>query len=182
MKGALERLLARFAGEVRFEAANLPAWIEPGRGVTVLLNGSPVGVFGELSASESASRKLRQSCVLAELDAACLQATPLRQPVLQELSRFQAVARDFSFVFPDAVTWGAVEDSVRGTGVQEMGEVQPLEIFRDPKGKAVAAGSYSLLTRVVFQSRERTLTEEDLSGWSEAVVSALTGLGGIQRA
>ena len=181
-KGALEALLAKFSGEVRFEAGSLPVWVEAGRGARVLLDGIHLGVFGELSAGESAARKLRQPCVLAEIDAAQLLARPLRQPALRELSRYQAVSRDFSFVFPDAIAWGAVEGALRRQAIPELQEVTPVEIFRDPKGKAVAAGSYSLLTRVVFQSTERTLTEDDLTRWSEQAVSALTALGGVQRA
>ncbi len=181
VKGVVEALLAKFAGAVRFEAGALPAWIEPGRGARILLDGAAIGVFGELSNQESASRKLRQACVLAELDAARLLATPLRQPVLRELSRFQAVSRDFSFIFSDAVAWDAVEGALRARNIPDLQEITPIEIFRDPKGKAIAAGSYSLLTRVVFQSSERTLTEDDLTRWSEDVTSALTGLGGVQR-
>ena len=169
-------------GEARFDAGSLPAWIEPGRGARVLLEGVAVGAFGELNAGESAARKLRQPCVLAELDAAQLLARPLRQPALRELSRFQAVSRDFSFVFPDNVAWGAVEDALRGRKIPELQEIAPMEVFRDPKGKAIDAGRYSLLTRVVFQSNERTLTEDDLTRWSDEVTSALTSLGGVQRA
>jgi len=35
---------------------------------------------------------------------------------------------------------------------------------------------------VMLQSSERTLTEEELSTWSEKIVTALTTLGGVQRA
>ena len=186
MKGALETLLARFAGEVRFAAGSadhpLPDWLEPGRGATVLLDAEPVGVFGELSRAESTARKLRQTCVLAQVDAARLYRVPLRQPVLRELSRFQAVDRDLSFLFADAVTWGAVEAAVRALGIAALQKLEPVEVFRDSKGKAVPAGSYSLLLRVTFQSGERTLTEAELSGWAESLVAALTRLGGTQRA
>ena len=160
----------------------MPAWVEAGRGARILFAGEEIGVLGELSASEAAARKMRQTCALAEVDAARLMRTPLRQPVLRELSRFQAVERDFSFIFPDSVSWGAVETKVRAAAAAGLQTVQPVEIFRDPRGKAVPAGSYSLLTRVVFQSKERTLTEDELTSWSEGITRGLTELGGKQRA
>jgi len=164
-----------------FDAQQLPAWIEPGRGARALLDGEVIAVFGEVSTSEAQRRKLRQTCVLAEIHAQALLLRPLRRPVAHELSRFQAVERDFSFVFADTVRWNAVAAAVRGVGVDELQNIAPVEVYRDGKGKAVAAGSYSLLLRVVFQSQERTLTEEELSGWSEKIVAALTALGGAQR-
>jgi phenylalanyl-tRNA synthetase beta chain len=138
-----------------------------------------VAVFGELAAVESQARKLRQTVVLAEVNAQILWETALRQPVVKELSRYQAVERDFSFVFPDAVQWSAIEGALRGLTIDALRSVVPVEIFRDAKK---AAGSYSLLVRVMFQSGERTLTEEELTGWSEGIVGRLKELGGVQRA
>jgi phenylalanyl-tRNA synthetase beta chain len=71
---------------------------------------------------------------------------------------------------------------VSGLEIKEMQSVAPIEIFRDAKGNAVPAGSYSLLLRVAFQSMERTLTDEDLTGYSARIITALTELGGAQRA
>ena len=181
-KGAIEALLAKFGGAVSFDAGSLPVWLAPGRGARALLDGKPIAVFGELSAAELQARKLRQPCVVATIDAQTLMQTELRQPVSRELSRFQAVERDFSFVFPDAVTWASIEGVLRGWKLEELRSVRPVEIFRDPKGKAIAAGSYSLLLRVVFQSNARTLTEDELTRWSEWIVVQLKGLGGVQRA
>jgi phenylalanyl-tRNA synthetase beta chain len=185
-KGAIEALVAKFEGAVSFDASSLPAWIAAGRGARVLLGGEAVGVFGELSAAELQARKLRQPCVIAAIDGQRLFETALRQPVSRELSRFQAVERDFSFVFSDAVTWATIDAALHGAGAglnpDELRSVRPVEIFRDAKGKAIAVGSYSLLLRVVFQSNERTLTEEEITRWTEWVVAQLTGLGGTQRA
>ncbi len=182
VKGAVEALLRKFVGVVSFDGASLPEWIEAGRGARALLDGEVVAVFGELNAAEAQKRKLRQACVLGEVRAQVLLGRALKSPVAKEISRFQAVERDFSFVFPDAVRWAEIEAALRGLGIAEMLRVAPMEIFRDAKGKAVAAGSYSCLVRVVLQSGERTLTEEELSGWSEKIVAALTRLGGVQRA
>lgn len=182
MKGALERLLGAFAGAVSFDQAALPAWLEPGRGARALLDGEPVAVFGELSAAEAQRRKLRQTCVLAEVRAEVLLGRPLRAPATRELSRFQAVERDFSFVFPESVVWRAVEAALGGLAIAELTRIEPVEIFRDAQGKAVAGGSYSLLLRVTLQSGERTLTEEEIAAAGEKAVAALTALGGVQRA
>jgi phenylalanyl-tRNA synthetase beta chain len=180
-KGALERLLANFEGEITFNA-ECPSWVQPGRGARVFLNGEHIAFFGELSSAELQRRKLRQACVLVTVAAQTLLRTPLRQPVVRELSRFQAVERDFSFLFPDSVAWQAIEAAVHSLAAEELQSVAPIEIFRDAKGKAVATGSYSLLLRVRFQSRERTLTEEELTRWNDAILAQLQALGGVQRA
>ena len=182
IKGAVQTLLAKFEGEASFDAAELPAWIAPGRGARAMLAGDVVAVFGELSASEMQARKLRQACVLAEVDAQVLLGTPLRKAVAREVSRYQAVERDFSFVFPDAVRWEQIDGALRGWKLEELTSVRPVEVFRDAKGKAVAPGSYSLLLRVVFQSMTRTLTEDELAGWGARIAEMLTAMGGVQRA
>jgi phenylalanyl-tRNA synthetase beta chain len=182
VKGALEALLAKFSGKVSFDTIDLPSWLAPGRGARALLNNESIAVFGELASAELQQRKLRQSCVIAEVNAAALLSTPLRQPIARELSRFQAVERDFSFVFIDSIRWHAIDAALRSLAIPELQRIAPVEIFRDPKGKAVAANSYSLLVRIAFQSNARTLTEDELTAWSQKIIAALTTLGGTQRA
>lgn len=181
MKGTLERLLEYWPGELGFDPEALPAWIAPGRGARALLNGVAVAVWGELHPRETSRRKLKQTCVLAEVRADVLLASPLRKPLARELSRFQAAERDFSFVLPDAVRWEAVETALLRLGIPELITMHPAEIFRDSRGKAIAAGNYSLLVRTVFQSADRTLTDEELTAWSGRIVASLTALGGTQR-
>jgi phenylalanyl-tRNA synthetase beta chain len=89
------------------------------------------------------------------------------------------VERDFSFVFGDEVTFGQMQQAVNGKDVPELRELRPVEIFR---GGSIAAGKYSILLRVKFQSKERTLREDEVAQWSGKIVDALTRLGGVQRA
>jgi len=183
IKGAVERLLDLFAtGTVTYSANNLPAWLETGRAASAVAGGKTLAVFGELSADEAQRRKLRQGVVVAEVKIAELMQLPLRQPVAREISRFQAVGRDFSFVFADAVQWQQIDAAIKGLGIAELTQVNPIEIFRDPRGKAVPAGQYSLLIRVTLQSPERTLVDEEIASASSRIVAALAGLGGTQRA
>ncbi len=183
VKGAVEELLSRFAaGTVTYSGADLPAWIAPGRGAALLLDGKAAGFLGELSNPERERRKLRETAVAAEIDLPALYAYGLHQPLAQEPSRFQAVERDLSFFFPDAVRWADVEGALHSLGIAEMVSLEAVEIYRDPKGKAVVRGEYSLLLRMMFQSHERTLRDEELTRWQDEAIAALVKLGGRHRA
>jgi len=191
LKGVVESLLSLFAASPEAPSASaaerlmyspdLPAWLEPGRGAMALLDGRPIAGFGELAASEREARKLRQPVYLAEIDLAALRNLPLRRAAARELSRFQAVERDFSFTFADAVQWRTIADAIEALAIPELGRLAPVEIFRDAKAGTVPAGHYALLLRCVFQSQERTLREDELTEWSARLIEALTALGGTIR-
>ena len=181
LKGAIESLLSLFAAPPASFTPETPDWIEPGRGASVVLKEKILAQFGELAATQRDARKLRQPVWLATLDLAALYRLPLRTPVAHELSRFQAVERDFSFTFADAVTWAAVEQALNQLAIPELTRIAPAEIFRDPKGSAVPRSHYALLVRCTFQSPDRTLRDDELATWSARITTALTNLGGVQR-
>lgn len=182
-KGVIEELLSRFVtSSVRFDSESLPSWIEPGRGARIVIDGNACGWLGELNLAERERRKLRETVVIAELLMPALFAHALRQPAAKEPSRYQAVERDLSFLLADTTRWNDVEAALRGLDIAEMISLAPVEIFRDPKGKSIAKGEYSLLFRMIFQSPERTLRDEELTAWQEAAIGALTKIGGKHRA
>jgi phenylalanyl-tRNA synthetase beta chain len=184
LKGAIESLLSLFTlpgGEaaLSFTTQNTPAWLEPGRGAVALLNSEPIASFGELSQQQTQQRKLRQPVYIAQIALARLYELPLRRATSHDLSRFQAVERDFSFVFPDVVQWHTIAAAVDALVIPELQSRKPVEVWRDAKK---SPGVHSLLLRTVFQSHDRTLREEELTAWSTNIINALTKLGGTLRA
>ncbi len=187
LKGALEELVALFApaggaAALSFTAEGLPGWLEVGRGGVAKLHNQVLGYFGELAAEESARRKLRQPVYVATVDLDQLYAEPLRRVTAREISRFQAVIRDLSFLFADGIVWQVVAETIHALSLPELRRLEPLEIFRDPKGRSVPAGQYSLLFRAVYQAEDRTMREEELVAAQARIVERLTALGGVQRA
>jgi phenylalanyl-tRNA synthetase beta chain len=179
LKGAIESIFRLFeAPTPSFTRDAIPAAFEPSRAAAVLLANKPIAHFGQLSLVESARRKLRQPVYLAEIDLAALLALPLRHTTARELSRFQAVERDFSFTFADATAWQTISDAIQTLAIPELRSLTPAEIFRDPQKNP---GRFSILVRTVFQSNDRTLTDDDLTGWSGAIISTLESLGGTLR-
>ena len=182
LKGAIESILSLFAPNGGPNALTFkpeaPAWLQPGRSATALLNNHPIAYFGELAHTQKETRKLRQSVYLAQLDLATLYDLPLRKITAHDLSRYQAVERDFSFVFPDATQWQAVSSAIHALAIPELQSLKPVEVFRDQKK---FPGVYSLLLRTVFQSNDRTLRDEELTDWWSRIIAALTALGGTIR-
>jgi phenylalanyl-tRNA synthetase beta chain len=184
LKGVIESLISLFETKdpLTFNTQNTPTWMEPARSATALLNGAAIAHFGDLAHSQREARKLRQPVYLAQINLATLYNLPLKRTTAHDLSRYQAVERDFSFTFPDTTPWQSIATAIHALNIPELQSLTPEEIFRDPKGKAVPAGHYSLLLRTIFQSNDRTLRDEEITAWSTQIIETLTKLGGTQRA
>jgi phenylalanyl-tRNA synthetase beta chain len=176
-KGDVENLLAVFAGEPRYDRETAE-YFHPGRSARARVNGAVVAQFGQVHPEVAAARKLRQDVFLAEFDLEALYTNGLRTVSFTPLGKYPAVERDFSFVFGDEVAFAEMRNAVEGLRIAELREFHPVEIFR---GGAIAAGKYSVLLRVRFQSGETTLREDEVAQWSGKLVGALARLGGVQR-
>lgn len=184
LKGSIEELLHSFSSRSLYfdhfpaESGLMPAWLHPGRSARAVLDGSTIGYFGQLHPDQAAARKLRQPVFLAELYLDRLYKQSLRSPIFEDLSRFQAVRRDFSLLVPDAVPYGSIAEALAALPIPELRSYQPREVLR---GDRAPAGHYSLLLGAVFQSHERTLRDEDLQSWSQQIISAAQHLGAQLR-
>ncbi len=186
IKGTVEELLEKFAARSFYfdtfaaSAGLIPPWLHPGRSARAVADGLTVAWFGQLHPVEAQQRKLRQTVYVGEIYLDRLYRLSLRHPIAPELSRYQPVERDFSFIFPDAVSWQSIADRLQNLHIAELTRFTPREIFR--AAQALPPGHYSMLIRVTFQALERTLREEELQSYSQAVIAALESLGGRQRA
>ncbi|HKR29764.1 MAG TPA: phenylalanine--tRNA ligase subunit beta [Terriglobales bacterium] len=179
VKGDVENLLDLFATEsLPFEAPG-PKYLHPGRSAKVVLNGRTIGEVGQLHPDVASERKLRQAVWIAQLDLDSLFAIPLRDPRYQRLSRFPTVERDFSLLVDDSVPYSRLREAIERLSIPEMISIDPRELFR---GGSVPAGKYSLLLRVMFQSSDRTLRDDEVANWSQKIIAAIEQRGGSLRA
>jgi phenylalanyl-tRNA synthetase beta chain len=177
-KGDVENLLAAFECEALTYDRQTAEYFHPERSALAWMDGTVVAQFGQVHPEVAAVRKLRQDVFLAEIDLQKLYARDLRQVRFVPLPKYPAVERDFSFVFEDGVWFEQIDQAVRALRLNDLRSFVPAEIFR---GGAIAAGKYSILLRATFQSAERTLREDEVAAWSGQIVTALQGLGGVQR-
>jgi len=174
IRGDIEQLLAAFdASDVSFDRV-VPLWLHPGRSARALVGCKTVAIFGQLHPEIAAARKLKQNVFLAEIFIEELYQLALRQPAYTPISKYPVVERDFSFVLPEGVEFESIRQKLSTLGIAELAAVLPAETFR---GGSLAAGTYSFLLRVRFQSAERTLRDDEVANWAQQIVKSVESLG-----
>ena len=179
MKGDVEELLAAFQHSSLYFDGQTPEYFHPGRSARAVIDGETVAHFGQLHPDLPTMRKLRQDVYMAEVLLERLYQHGLREPRYQGISKFPAVERDFSFVFDDSVTFERIKLAIEELGFSELQRFVPAEIYR---GEKVGAGKYSVLLHAEFQSKERTLRDDEVAQWSSQIIAKLEALGGVLRA
>ncbi len=179
MKGDMEELLEIFQHQSLHFDTSVPEYFHPGRSARAVMDGETVGCFGQLHPEQAAARKFRQEVYIAEVMLDRLYRHELREPRYQRMSKFPAVERDFSFMFDDEVTFERIKSAVAELGLSELRDFVPAEIYR---GEKVEAGKYSVLLHAEFQSKERTLRDDEVAQWSAQIIAKLEALGGMLRA
>jgi phenylalanyl-tRNA synthetase beta chain len=179
MKGDIEELLAAFQYSSLYFDTIVPAYFHPGRAARAVMDGETVAIFGQFHPEQAAARKLRQEVYLAEVMLDRLYKRALREPRYQRISKFPAIGRDFSFVFDDAVTFDRIRSGVGELRIAELTAFAPGEIYR---GEKAGAGKYSVLLHSEFQSKERTLRDDEVAQWSSQIIGKLEAMGGVLRA
>ena len=176
LKGALDEIgqLADGRDAQRFQWSDGgPEWLDAARRGRLQLGNAELGMAGQLKRRIADRLKLRQGIFLAEIQLAALYSamqsgkTALRYA---PLPRFPAVERDFSLLLADGVSFAQISESIRSLNIQEIASIEAADLFR---GKNVPDGKYSLLVRVIFQSREATLTDAQISHFEEKIISIL---------
>lgn len=184
LKGAIEQLLAAFEHEtIYFDDQAGADYFHPGRSARAVMDGATVARLGQLHPDVAAARKIKAEVYVVEIFLDRLYQHGLRAPHYQPLSRYPTVERDFSFIFPAELSFRQIEAAVRALNIAELQDLRPADLLRgkDAERAGIAAGKYSMLLRVNFQSSERTLRDEEVAGSSARIIEALQALGGTLR-
>jgi phenylalanyl-tRNA synthetase beta chain len=178
LKGDVETLLREFHLQSLNYDDHTADYYHSGRSARAVMNGTTVAQFGQLHPDVAEKRKLRQDVFIAEIYLDRIYEHELRQVRYEAPSKYPAVQRDFSFLFPSEVAFEKINQAVTSLGLDGLRSLVPVEIFR---GGKIPSGKYSILLRVIFQSAERTLHEDEIAHRSTRIVDALEALGGSQR-
>ncbi|MCA7086106.1 phenylalanine--tRNA ligase subunit beta [Cupriavidus sp. DB3] len=181
IKGDVEALL--HPRQARFEPVSHPA-LHPGRAATVLLEGKPIGVIGELHPQWLQAYELSNAPVLFELDLDAVRDIGL--PGYTEISKFPAAVRDLALVVKQTVRVQDLTDAMRAAlDKQGFGRyLQSLVLFDEFRPKAasavIGADEKSLAFRLTLQDTGATLQDETVDSAVRCMVEAATAAFGAR--
>ncbi len=171
-KGGIETLLRELRiADVKFEACTDNASYHPGRCAKVYAGETLLGVFGQIHPLVAANYGVDTEVYTAELSFDAMYEMRGGIPVYQPLPKFPAVTRDIAVVCDEAVTVGALEESIRRGAKGLLKEVSLFDIYRGP---GVADGKKSVAFNLVLRADDRSLTGDEADEDVQSILAALS--------
>ncbi len=152
-------------------SADAPGFYHPGRSGLVRQGPKTVlGSFGELHPRVLAALDMTGPVAAFALSLDAVPEPKRRRRAAPDLPAFQPLRRDFAFLVDAAVTADAVLRAARGA---ERTLIAGVSLFDVYAGEKLPEGKKSLAIEVVFQPRERTLTDAEIEAACQKVIASV---------
>ena len=164
IKGAVETLLEKLAiRNYRLTAPESPdGRCREGRALTLMLEGKPAGILGELNPKLAAAWRGAAPVFFAQIEvSALLEAAGKVNKSCRPLAQYPGTVRDIAFIAPETLSNGEVIDFIRRCKAPNFESVRLFDIFVDEALKR--DGRKSMAYSLSFRNRERTLTDAEVN-------------------
>jgi phenylalanyl-tRNA synthetase beta chain len=162
--------------DLRLEAATVDGY-HPTRAARVVVDGTSVGVVGELAPQVARAHGIDDPVAGLELDLDRLVAGTRRDAAYTPVSRFPASNIDLAFVVDNAVPAGAVRATLEAVGGELLEDIRLFDVFRSP---ALGELRRSLAFTLRFRAPDRTLTDEEVAGLRQRAIDAVVRAHGAE--
>jgi len=170
LKGALETVTAGLGVPLQTGPAGRP-FLHPDRSVNLLVGGRDAGYLGELAPDVARQWDLGEPCFIFEVDFGRLVEALPPPPRFKPIPKFPETYRDISVLVDKAVPAGNVTDLILEAGGPL---IQRVDLYDHFEGGKIGPGQKSLTFSLVFQSAEKTLSDEEVNPVFMAIVGALS--------
>ena len=169
-KGVLETALGSLsAGTIRYSPVT-GAPFHPTRAASVVVDGHPVGVVGELHPDICAGYEVPEGTVAFEVALGPAFASLKGRPKVPGLSKFPAAFMDLAIIVEDRFDAESVQAVIENVGAPEVTSVRLFDVYQ---GEQVEAGRRSLAYSLELRSPDRTLTDADTTEVRSRILAAL---------
>lgn len=157
-KAIVEQLLAGY-DNLAFEAYSEVKEMHPGRTARILLGDRQVGFVGQVHPATAKAYDVKETYV-ASLDLDAMLELAPAQTVFVEIPKVQAVHRDIAMLVDAEKTHAEIVETITSSKVKTLSKVELFDIYQ---GENLPEGKKSMAYSLTFQSREKTMTEEEIA-------------------
>lgn len=172
MKGILEKIAKETGVKFEYRRVENSKYLEllhPGRSAEVYIGSEYLGFLGEIYPGLDEEWNLEQP-VLFELDFARLFNHYNPGIVAKSYPRFPAILRDLAIIAPEGVPADKIKNRVMDLGGELLKEVEIFDVY---KGQPVPERYRSLALGLRYQSKERTLKDEEVNDLNSQILAAI---------
>lgn len=171
LKGALEAILE----SVGFEAYDIipetnNTTFHPGRCATIMYNDIYIGTFGEVHPEVIDNYSLGQRVYLAELDLDLIFDKSDRTIIYNPLPKYPSTSRDIAILVKDDIIVKQIEDIIKANGEDLLESYKLFDVY---KGAQIAEGYKSIAYSIIYRSKDKTLTDEDVNKVHQNIIREL---------
>ena len=166
-KGVAERLLKQSGLKATFEASDDESLL-PGRSANIIVGGDKIGAVGDLHPKVTQAFELSGTICLSEMDVEKLLDKAAGLKKYQPIPRFPSITRDIALLIDKQASYQQVEDII-----QSFPLVRKITLFDLYRGEQLPEGKKSFALRIVYQSPDHTLTDEEVNRPHQRIVDRL---------
>ena len=141
----------------------------PGQCARIERNGELVGYVGTLHPQLAKELDIEQQTLMFEVQLDAISAG--RVPAFKELSRFPEVRRDLALVVNSEVPAAEIMSAMRSAAGEWLTQIRLFDVY---EGKGVEDGHKSLAVGLTWQHPSRTLTDDEVSSATDAILTLLS--------
>ena len=179
IKGAIETILENLGiEEYDIVPVKDDPTYHPGRCAELVIDGDPIGRFGEIHPIVAERYELDARSYAARLDVEKLFAHYNPNREYTPLPKFPAAQRDIAVVCDDDLSVLTMERAVRAAVGPMLEKIVLFDVY---KGSHIPAGKKSVAFNLVLRRADRTITDEESESAVQKAVAALAELGAELR-
>lgn len=92
------------------------------------------------------------------------------KPAFNPIPKFPAVQRDLALIVPSQLTYEEIEKAVQKIKLNKLQGVKLFDVFESEK---LGAGKKSLAVNFTFLDEDKTLTDQEIDGWMNKIMTSL---------
>jgi phenylalanyl-tRNA synthetase beta chain len=167
LKGALDNLCSHFGLQVTFPENSNRSYLLAEKSANCFAGGSELGYMGQLLHDKT---EIAEQVFVWELDLEKLEESLPSRPRFQSIAKFPGAYRDISILVDRKVTSQKASDLILKTGYPLLRQVELYDHF---EGKKIQSDKKSFTFALSFQSKDKTLSDDEVSPLFEAIVQTL---------